>query len=86
MKFIVTRRNFLSKSNVFPVKLHIQQKTHEFLKEFCVSPQDIVGDYIPISPGISHPALCLLFIFLSIPNSPQTIASIDCFQENPVLL
>ena len=31
------------------------QKTRAFLEEFRVSPQDFVGDYIPISPGISHP-------------------------------
>ena len=34
----------------------MQQKTRAFLEEFRVSPQDFVGDYIPISPGISHPA------------------------------
>ena len=34
----------------------MQQQIREFLEEFCVSPQDFVGDYIPISPGISHPA------------------------------
>ena len=27
----------------------------EYVTIFCVSPNYFVGDYIPISPGISHP-------------------------------
>ena len=55
------KKNFLSRCNVFPVKLKIRQKTREFLEEFRVSPQDFVGDYIPISPGISHPDTGIYF-------------------------
>ena len=32
----------------------MQEQTREFPKTFCVSPQYFLGDYIPISPGISH--------------------------------
>ena len=54
-KIYVARRNFLPRSNLFPVKLKMQEKRREFPKTFCLSPPYFVGDYIPISPGISHP-------------------------------
>ena len=49
------KKEILSRSNVFPVMCKKWRKTCEFLDKFRVSSQDFVGNYIPISQGISHP-------------------------------
>ena len=44
-----TSMDLLSRSNAFPVRLKLRQKTCEFSQTFGVSPQYFVGYYIPIS-------------------------------------
>ena len=54
-KFLLQQGDFLSRSDVCLVMLQMRHQTREFPKIFRVSPQYFVGDYIPISPGISLP-------------------------------